>query len=70
METVKPGQRFFTRREHPSEWIVESIVSGLVPFPHVRMRRASDQTTRKLLALSVLTDPRFFRPVDAPRHRH
>lgn len=66
MDSVKPGQRFVTRHDHTSEWIVEGVVARLAPFPHVRMRRASDRTTHKLLALSVLTDRRYFRPVEPP----
>lgn len=69
MDFVKPGQRFVTRHNRTSEWIVEGIVPRITPFPHVRMRRASDRTTRKLLALSVLTDRRYFRPVDTPDSR-
>jgi hypothetical protein len=64
METTKvtPGQRFITKGEG-FEWVVERIVGAPFPFPHALVCRGNDQTNQKLLALSVLQDPRFFRPL-------
>lgn len=69
MEAKQPviGQRY--RNTHVTswkdEWVIDAIFTGTDGLQYADLRSVSDRTAHKTLALSVVTDPRRFVPVEA-----
>jgi len=67
MKLPLPGQRFrnVASRLRDAEWVLAKIFTGADGIEYASLQSSTDPTRRKTLALSIVTDPRCFTPIES-----